>query len=465
MSRSVFVTRSGSCETSANASGRRKTYGFRYKAVVLLTFIPLIVVLTTPLHAEVSGLAMHVGAVQYTVSEPTDVTIELRNASEKLVAVLFAGYQLPGQYRFSLAEAASTQKISRGRYVIHVLAGRRAQLDPTFGEQGYVQLGNPSDIVIGADGNLFVLEHKRAGDGKSGVCKLTPDGGVGSGFGPIGDFVELPLNGDWLAIDGKGRLFAPCIRGIVQVLGLDGKALFTINGNGPTGGVIGPNQKFYLRTGYDKGMQVFDVSKPDRADLLLNLENPKDGPVLFRLAPLIGLYIGPSMAVGRDGRLYMTDGQDPVSSRGTIARLQDTGDGIERRYFYQRCLKDCIGLALDNRGMIYVTERGTCSTERDDGIWQRVGRGGITPSTLYQLWDNDEQFNLVTKWELPEVKGLRDVAVVADGSCVYLLEDGINFAIFRGEKKFDTRDVQGLGRLWRYKLGYQQSLTLPVEVK
>jgi len=430
-----------------------------------LLFVASLASCSSILQAQVRDLRTVGGTVQYIIPEATDVTIELCDASGKFVAVLFAGSQSPGQYRFSLSDVRATQRVPAGQFTLSLKAGTTTLVDRSFGENGHVQLGNPCDVETVPDGGLFVLERKRVSSGKAGVLKLTADGRPGSGFGPDGDFVELPVAGDWLAIDNNGSLCVPCVGNIVQVLDRTGKPIHNIHTSAPTGGAIGPDGKLYLRTGYGKGLQVFDAKKPGSASPLLDWENLKDGPVLFRFAPILGLYAGPSMATGMGGKLYLTEGQDPGSSRGTIVRLQQVGDRIERRYFYQRCCKDCIGLALDDRGMIYVTERGTCSTDRDDRIWQREGRGGITPSTLYLLWDNDEQFNFLTKWEFPELKGLRDVAVAPDGSSVYLLEDADNFAIFHGEMKSPTRDLQGLGRLWKYKLSYRQTLTIPVEVK
>lgn len=414
---------------------------------------------------QVSGLSVREGVLRYTLERDDDVTVELYASSGKRVGIIYAGAQRAGHYQLPVAETAKQMLAGAANCELRLFVGGQVQPDTSFGDGGAIQLGQPVDVEVDATGNLFVLDRQRAADGKSGICKLDSTGQPVRDFGTDG-FVEVPAVGQWLALDGQGRLFIAS-RGGVQVFDPTGKPAHRIDGvNAPTGGAVAPDEpRLYVRTGYGRGAAIYELDPSGGAKLLLNQENDADGEATFIMAPLIGLYAGPALAAGPGGRVYMSEGQVSGSSRGTVSRFQAGAAGLERRYFFRPAFKDCIGLSPDGRGMIFVAERGTVSTERDSRIWESAGRdGGVSPAALWQLWDNDEQLWAVTHWTLPDVRGLRDVAVTADGAAVYLLEDADNFGIHRGEMKSPLRNVQGSGRLWRYTLTYRQTLTVPMEV-
>jgi len=169
---------------------------------------------------------------------------------------------------------------------------------------------------------------------------------------------------------------------------------------------------------------------------------------------VIWTYAGPSIAADDTGRIYVTG--STAGSYSYLTRYTDQDVEIGKTYQAPIRFKECIGMSLTPGPMLYVTERGVGVTAKK----------GTTPPRVYQFWDSNEGFVEVWRLEDKEIQGLRDVAVSRDGKSMYVLEDADNLAYHaNGRHLVPARDLQGKGRLFRYRLKYEHEAETTITIR
>ena len=392
--------------------------------------------------AEMKNFSYKDGKVNYTLTQPDNVTIQLFSQDGEFVTTLFAGEQKKeGEYSFNWSgKDAEGKLVKKGGYILKAGVGRKAAKDAKFAKEGFIQLGNPFDIKADKNGDLYILANAipEKADGKetgkiikpAGIYKFKGDGTPINDFYPSEtNFLGIP-NGRhrWLALDDK-NIF--CSQGyFVLVMEKTGRIILSVGelttkdedyknrgmDASQGGGAIGADNKIYILQDAGHQIRVFNRTL-------------RDG-FLFSTTPAVlpGSMATPSMTSDGKNRLYRAENK-------MVSRYDDTGTKIVFRY-QKNIDGSLIGIAL-SKDMLYVVDRSPASR-------------------IYQLWENGESLLPVFSFGDDAIKGLRAVAVSPDGKSLYLLEDGDDY--------FGKGFVNGQGRLFKYDLGYAQELQEKVTV-
>ncbi|HRV04526.1 MAG TPA: FlgD immunoglobulin-like domain containing protein [Candidatus Ratteibacteria bacterium] len=412
--------------------------------------------------AEVKDFSYGNGQINYILTQASDVIIQLFTSKEKLVGTIFAGNQKEGKYTyFWKGKDTDGNPVQKGNYILRIKTGRKLIKDTKFAGEGFLKFGNPSDVEIDKNGDIYVFDRgiqEKDKPNKIRVYKFHSDGKDAPDFKPIEledenqNYFNARGGGPWMAVSDDKIFYGG--RHCVNVHDTKGKYLYLIGGwrpqpidpddktregkrgiyGGGAGGALGKENRIYVRNVEGAEIKVFDRTKPGGDGWLFT--SNKD----MVYAPVSGFYVGPSMASDSKSKIYMT-GQD-------LRRYDDTGNEIVFRYKYNESLREPIGLALDNENMVYVAERGIIPKDETNPL----------PSRVSVVWDSGESLSLVKYFEFSDIKGLRDVAISPDGKSLYLLEDMDNFGYLGDKLQWPSRNIQGEGRLFKYDFSYSQIL-------
>jgi len=400
--------------------------------------------------ADVKDFSCEKSRISYTLTGPANLTVQLFNPSGALVTTMFAGIQQEGKYYFDWnGKGSDGNPILNGDYSLKIGIDRKAVNDIKFGKDGFVQFGNPVDMEVDKNGDIYVLDKgiPLLKDGKNtgkfikplGIYKFRGDGTPVPDFYPSEtNFLGLASCRNWLAISDKNIFYAAPGHKI-NVHEKTGVLLYSIGGwnpdpknkndrtcegkrgiyGGENGGAIGSDNKIYIRNRDGNQIKVFNRSLPKGEGWLFTE---------YKNLPMCGGG-GPSLISDGKNKLYLTS----CGGKPSIGRYDARENEIVFRYKYLKPLGSVMGMALD-KDMLYVAERAPISQ-------------------VYQLWDNQEAFSLVYIFSDDAIKGLRDVAVSPDGKSLYLLEDGEN-----------SGKILGKARLFKYDLGYSNVLEQKVKI-
>jgi len=381
----------------------------------------------------------------YELKEPQEVTVELCGNDGTFISVICAGKYAVGKHQvFWNGTDEKGNMLPAGKYILKIKTNRIAVKDEKFGKNSFIEFTNPCDVEMDSNGNIYILD-RQPQNKLCGIYKFDANGFPKTYGTSSENFLNLE-NGSttWFELDCKGNIFYN-FQNQIMAVNPTGGFLYAVQDKkikaSTVAGLI-HNKNLYLRTRINNDVSSFDLKNPP------NCEYRFSSQVL--MPPIVYLYVGPSMAAGAGNYFYLTDARSCGNYMGALVKYEDTGKSLEKLYQYRKPFKDSIGLAADpQRNMVYVTERGTCSTANVK-YWKLAGRNGITSSRIYQIWDSGDDFKLVSIFEDKTIQGLRDVTVSPDGKLLYVLEDSDNF----GDEKSPSLNLKGKGRLFKYNLSY-----------
>jgi len=372
------------------------------------------------------------GTFQFRVSSNCDVLIQLVDEKSMPVATLFSGKLLAGKHQIRWKGSASGAKIQAGSYSVVFRQGISLEKDPAFGEAGSVQFKAPVNLMLAADGRLYVGESDK--EAKE-IIRLGADGKNAEVFK---EFRSL------LTLDDEGNVY--CFnRRAVEVFSPEGSLVKSLGASPSIGFSCGPKDVYISREGLGH-------------TFMLGTGQPcvfvKQG-VSANLAPIHGKYVSPSLASDRTGNIYAADCFSTGAYKSSIAKYFFDGKKIEKSYHCLASFKDIIGIACAPGNLIYGVERGTITLSNlVPGAWEPDKK-----ARLVQLHDTGSGLQKTASFELPEVQGARTLAVSSSGELVYVLEDSEDFS------PGNENSLKGLGRLFKYKFKYAQSKSFPIIFK
>ncbi len=388
----------------------------------------------------ISNCSYQDGALEFNVNTKEMLTLELLDKKNRPLMCLFQGKILPGRYKIYWNGAdLSGKKIAGGDYSICAKLGGSLVQDKNFGTNGFVQFKNPVNIMISRDDQIYVAENNG-----NDIYKLSRDGKTSQ------EFVENARSNGVFCLDKDDNLYTVNQWGLVKY-SKSGKVLNNIKIKkkaGIQGVAVDDQGVLWTRQfiGKDAVMDILDTSKNTS-------RQQRIGKTAWQLAPMHGIYAGPSLATDGRGNFYTADCRSVGNYFGAVQKTLIQDGKLLKHYPCRKYLFDPIGVAVAPNGLIYATERGTLSEFN-------VKRYKITPplkTSLLQLWDNGLSLQLSARFLLPEVKGARAVAVDSKNN-IYILEDKRDF-----RKK--TQSIPGKGRLFKYQMKYDEVKNFPITVK